>query len=175
MAAKRSGFYPLARLPRSVLGLMKEVARHLLRRPVVGLSVFARDPEGRVLLIRRADTGTWALPGGTVEWGETLRQTLAREMAEETGIDEVEFRRVVGVWSRPDRDPRFHAVTIVVEAGIGPIVRPPLNGLEILEARFFAPEEIPSEFAMTMRDYLDAALAGASDTGPGQRPAVTFE
>ena len=117
MAKQRSGFHPLSRLPKSVLGLMKEVARHLLRRPVVGLSVFARDPRGDILLIRRSDTGTWALPGGTVEWGETLRETLVREMAEETGVDQVEFQRVVGVWSRPDRDPRFHAVTIVVRPG----------------------------------------------------------
>lgn len=151
----------LSYLPKSALGIIKEVARHLLRRPVVGLAVVATAKDGRTLLIRRADTGTWALPGGTVEWGETLTSTLAREMAEEAGVDDVTFERVVGVWSRPDRDPRFHAVTVVVEASIGPIVRPPHNMLEIREARLFTREEEPREMAMTMRDYLDAARRNA--------------
>ncbi|NUP10310.1 MAG: NUDIX domain-containing protein [Polyangiaceae bacterium] len=136
---------------------MKEILRHLLKRPVVGLAIVGTDDEGRTLLIRRADTGTWALPGGTVEWGETLRETLVREMAEEAGVEDVTFQDVVGVWSRPDRDPRFHAVTIVVRARVGPIVRPPMNRLEIRECRLFEEAEVPRELAMSMRDYLDAA------------------
>jgi 8-oxo-dGTP diphosphatase len=151
---------PLSILPKSALGLLKEIARHLLHRPVVGLAVAARDDSGRWLLIRRGDTGTWALPGGTVEWGETLTETFARELAEEAGVDDATFERVVGVFSRPDRDPRFHAVTVVVSAKVKPPVRPPMNNLEIREARFFADAELPSDFAMTMRDYLDAARAG---------------
>ena len=115
---------PLSILPRSVLGLVKEVGRHILRRPVVGLAVAAHTDDGRWLLIRRADTGTWALPGGTVEWGETLRTTFARELAEEAGVVGATFEHVVGVYSRPDRDPRFHAVTVVVRARIAPPERP---------------------------------------------------
>lgn len=148
---------PLAILPKPVLGLMKEILRHLLKRPVVGLAVVGTDDQGRTLLIRRGDTGTWALPGGTVEWGETLTSTLHRELAEEAGVDDVQVGEVVGVWSRPDRDPRFHAVTVVVRARVGPIVRPPMNPLEIRDCRMFAPEEIPSDLAMSMGDYLAAA------------------
>lgn len=158
-------FAPLALLPKSVVGLAKEVARHLLRRPVVGLAVVGRDPAGQLLLIRRGDTGTWALPGGTVEWGETLRSTLVRELAEEAGVEESTFRRVVGVFSAPERDPRFHAVTVVVEAAVGPIVKPPMNRLEIREAAFFAPDALPDDLAMTMRDFVVAA----------ERPEVSFE
>jgi len=148
---------PLAVLPKSALGLLKEVARHLLRRPVVGLAVAGRDEDGRWLLIRRGDTGTWALPGGTVEWGETLVSTMHRELAEEAGVETSTFERVVGVYSRPDRDPRFHAVTVVVAARVGQPVRGPMNALEIREARFFADAELPTDFAMSMKDYLDAA------------------
>lgn len=152
--------HPLAILPKSALGILKELARHLLRRPVVGLAVVARDrSDGRLLLIRRADTGTWALPGGTVEWGETLRSTLEREMAEEAGVDDVSFESVVGIYSRPDRDPRFHAVTVVVRATVGPIVRRPSNPLEIRDCKLFADQEVPRDLAMSMRDYLDASAA----------------
>lgn len=155
---KRS-FAPLSILPERVVGLAKEVARHLLKRPVVGVCVVGRGADGRTLLIRRGDTGTWALPGGTVEWGETLRSTMERELAEEAGVDEVVFDRVVGVYSRPDRDPRFHAATVVVAAQVGPIVRPPKNTLEIREARFFTESELPRDLAMTMSDFVDAAKA----------------
>lgn len=148
---------PLSMLPRSVLALAKEVARALLRRPVVGIAAAAQTADGRWLLIRRSDTGTWALPGGTLEWGETLRDTVVRELAEEAGVTEVEVGRVVGVYSRPDRDIRFHAVTVVVAARIGAPTRPPQNPLEIREARLFREDELPAELAMGMGDLLAAA------------------
>src|SRR5690606_23697084 len=106
-------FAPLAWLPPGVVGIVKEVGRHLLRRPVVGIAMAARTDDGRWVLIRRGDTGTWALPGGTLEWGETLESALGRELAEEAGVLTWRLERVVGVYSRPDRDPRFHAVTVV--------------------------------------------------------------
>jgi 8-oxo-dGTP diphosphatase len=153
---------PLSLLPSSVVGILKEVLRHLLRRPVVGLAVAARTADGRWLLIRRADTGTWALPGGTVEWGETLRATLERELAEEAGVTASTFERVVGVYSRPDRDPRFHAVTVVVAARVEPPSRPPMNPLEIREARLFREDELPSPLAMQMDDIFAAARRGGA-------------
>jgi 8-oxo-dGTP diphosphatase len=142
------------------VGLVKEAARHILRRPVVGICAASHTDDDRWLLIRRADTGTWALPGGTLEWGETLRSGLARELVEEAGVLDAQIERVVGVWSRPDRDPRFHAVTIVVAARIAAPARPPKNPLEIREARLFARSEIPSPLGMGMDDYLGAALRG---------------
>ncbi|APR78754.1 ADP-ribose pyrophosphatase [Minicystis rosea] len=151
---------PLSLLPRSVLGLAKELARHLLRRPVVGLAVAARTADGRWLLIRRGDTGTWALPGGTVEWGETLRATFTRELLEEAGVTEATYERIVGVYSRPDRDPRFHAVTVVVAARVAEPSRAPMNPLEIREARLFRDDELPRELALAMNDMLAAARRG---------------
>jgi 8-oxo-dGTP diphosphatase len=153
---------PLAILPRSVLGLAKEIGRHLLRRPVVGIAAAAHTDDGRWLLIRRADTGTWALPGGTLEWGETLRTALDRELEEEAGVTGATFERVVGVYSRPDRDPRFHAVTIVVSVRIDPPSRSPMNPLEIREARLFREDELPGRMAMAMDDMLAAARRGDS-------------
>src|SRR3954469_24897142 len=121
----------MTRIPKGAFVLVKEILRHLLKRPVVGVAVVARDDAGRYLLIRRADTGTWALPGGTLEWGETLRVGLARELEAAAGVTRFELRRVVGIYSRPDRDPRFHAVTVVVEVKVEPPTKGPLNPLEI--------------------------------------------
>ena len=110
----------LSWLPKSAYGIIHELTRHILRRPVVGISAVARTRDGRTLLIRRADTGTWGLPGGTLEWGETLRVALDRELEEEAGVVGLELVRVLGVWSRPSRDPRFHAVTVGVECLVDP-------------------------------------------------------
>ncbi len=151
---------PLSYLPRQVLGVGREILRHLLRRPVVGVALAARTADGRWLLIRRSDTGTWALPGGTVEWGETLRSTAIRELLEEAGVTEAELGSIVGVFSRPDRDVRFHAVTVVVAARIAEPSQPPMNPLEIREARLFRDEELPEKLAMSMDDMLAAARKG---------------
>jgi 8-oxo-dGTP diphosphatase len=154
---------PLSVLPTSVLALGKEVLRHVLRRPVVGIAAAARTRDGRWLLIRRADTGTWALAGGTLEWGETLQAALRRELLEEAGVTELNLERVVGVYSRPDRDPRFHAVTVVALVQVEPPTERPMNPLEIREARLFHDHELPTELAMGMTDML-AAARGAAET-----------
>ena len=148
------------RLPKAVWGLVKETARHLLRRPVVGLVAVAKDPEGRVVLIRRGDTGEWCLPGGTLEWGETLRSMLPRELMEEAGVELLEAGELLGVYSNPDRDPRFHAVTMVVAAKVSSQQRPPMNPLEILEVKAFDLASLPKSLSHGMSDVLERALSG---------------
>lgn len=146
-------------LPRGAFSIIREVARIILRRPVVGVAVAARmRDDGRWLLVRRADVGEWALPGGTVEWGETLVSCARRELAEESGVDSCEVLRLVGVFSRPDRDPRFHAVTIVLECLVESPRRPPMNPLEITEVGLFVADSIPKTMAMGTKDMLDAAM-----------------
>jgi 8-oxo-dGTP diphosphatase len=153
-------FAPLTLLPNAVLGVAKEILRHLLRRPVVGVLIAAQTDDGRWLLIRRADTGLWALPGGTVEWGETLRKAALRELDEEAGVTHATLGDVTGVYSRPDRDPRFHAVSVVMRARIEAPTKPPKNPLEIREARLFRDDEIPTGLSMQMDDIFAAARRG---------------
>ncbi len=165
---------PLALLPEGALLLLKEVARHLLRRPVVGVAIAARTPDEKWLLIRRADTGTWAMVGGTLEWGETLTACVARELDEEAGITSATITRVVGVYSKPERDPRFHAVTIVVECAVTAPVKPPMNPLEIREVGTFAEREIPADLAMGQSDMFAYARAHRHHAGAPVAP-VAFE
>ena len=147
-------------VPAGLLKIAKESLRHILKRPVVGVSAVARTDDGRILLIRRGDTGMWALPGGTVEWGETLRETLPRELLEEAGVEQCEPGQLLGVYSDPERDPRFHAVTVLVSAKIGAPVRPPLNPVEVLGAELFDPEQLPPELSHGNKEMLLGALAG---------------
>jgi 8-oxo-dGTP diphosphatase len=150
-------------LPKGVLVLLKEAARHILRRPVVGIAAAARTKEGKWLLIRRADTGEWALPGGTLEWGETLRDAFAREMLEEAGVEGAVPGRLVGVYSDPTRDPRFHGVTIVVTCEVEEPKHAPVNPVEITEVGLFADADLPVlAFGMSdmLRDAREAKPGG---------------
>lgn len=142
------------RIPAGVFRLVREAARHVLRRPVVGVAAAARTADGRWLLIRRGDTGQWALPGGTLEWGETLRNGVEREVMEEAGARLMSLGSVSGVYSRSDRDPRFHAVTIVVRAVVREPELPPSNPVEIRDVRLFADDMIPDDIGMGMGDMI---------------------
>ena len=95
----------LTREPSPSLGLPKT--------PALTTDCVIFDPEGRVLLIRRGHppyAGSYALPGGFVEIGETVEEACRREALEETGI-KVDVLRLVGVYSDPARDPRGHTVS----------------------------------------------------------------
>src|SRR5437660_1673523 len=63
-------------------------------------SAIITNEHGEILLHRRSDNNLWALPGGTMEIGESIRQTVIREVREETGL-QVEPERVIGIYSNP--------------------------------------------------------------------------
>lgn len=65
-----------------------------------------------VLIERKNPPYGWALPGGFVDIGESVSQALVREMQEEITLD-VTIDRLLGVYSDPSRDDRFHTVTAV--------------------------------------------------------------
>ncbi|WP_199516383.1 NUDIX domain-containing protein [Nucisporomicrobium flavum] len=67
---------------------------------VPGGSALVVDDQGRVLLQRRADSGNWALPGGTMDIGETLSECVVREVKEETGL-EIEIAGLLGIYTDP--------------------------------------------------------------------------
>lgn len=67
---------------------------------VVAVTAFIQDATGRLLMIRRTDNDLYAIPGGAQEIGETISQTVVREVSEETGIT-VDVTGLIGVYSDP--------------------------------------------------------------------------
>ena len=68
---------------------------------LVSAGVVVLDREGRLLLQRRGDDGTWCIPGGALEPGETLVETARRELREETGLVATELA-LLDVFSGPE-------------------------------------------------------------------------
>ncbi len=71
-----------------------------------------RRLRGVVLIERKNPPPGWALPGGFVDYGETLEAAAVREAREETSLD-VELVGQLGAYSDPSRDPRFHTISTV--------------------------------------------------------------
>ena len=119
-------------------------------RPALGVSALVWH-EGRVLLVRRGRPplkDLWSLPGGHVEFGESLEQAVCREVREETGLDIAVLRRidVVEIIADAGAPSPHHYVLIVFAAELraGTL----LAGDDAAEARFVAPAEF-DELPMT--------------------------
>jgi 8-oxo-dGTP diphosphatase len=114
-----------------------------------GVRAVIRDAEGRVLLGRRGDFGTWGLPAGGLELGETVAAALRREVLEETGV-RILRATPFGIYSDPaysvtyPNGDQIQPVTLafLVEEWDGV---PTADGDETRELTFFAPEALPPD------------------------------
>lgn len=117
-------------------------------------AVIELQGEGIVLVRRRHFPFGWAIPGGFVEYGESVEETARREALEETGL-EIELRGLLGVYSAPGRDPRGHTVATVFVATAQGTPRP---GDDAAEVGVFAPDSLPADMAFDhaqiLQDYL---------------------
>ena len=99
--------------------------------------------KNRVLLIKRKNEpfkGKWSLPGGFVDYGETVESAVVREILEETNLSS-EVKELIGVYSEPNRDPRGHTITIAFLLHIkkGEVK----SGDDAVDAKFFELKQLP--------------------------------
>ena len=89
------------------------------KNPVPTVDIIIEFGEGIVLIDRKNPPFGWALPGGFVDYGETLEDAARREAAEETGL-QVELSRQMHTYSDPRRDTRRHTIsTVFIAKGSG--------------------------------------------------------
>ena len=122
---------------------------------VVGVTGVVLNDEGRVLLLRHRfwRAGSWGLPSGLAKRGETLEQTFAREVREETAL-QIGDIRLVRVVSGFRLRLELHFAARLTGGALT------LDGREILEARFFAPDDLPGGLLRAHRETVRMARAG---------------
>lgn len=114
-------------------------AAEKLRNPVPTVDVIIEVGAKIVLVKRRNPPHGWALPGGFVDYGETLEDAARREAFEETGL-RINLMAQFHTYSDPERDPRLHTISTVFLATAEGV---PRGGDDALEATAFARECLP--------------------------------
>lgn len=123
------------------------------------------ENRGIVLVERKNPPHGWALPGGFVDYGESLEEAAVREAKEETSLD-VELSEQFHTYSNPSRDPRHHTVSTVFIAKAG---GSPRGADDAERAQIFVKANLPApivfDHARILRDYFRYKETG-------QRPKI---
>lgn len=135
-------------------------ARKKFRNPVPTVDIIIELDGDRkrpdiVLIERKNPPFGWALPGGFVDYGETLEAAARREAREETSL-EIKGLRQFHVYSEPDRDPRLHTVSTVFIARARGV---PKGADDARRAQAFDPRRIDVPLAFDHRRIIDDYFA----------------
>jgi molybdopterin-guanine dinucleotide biosynthesis protein MobB len=144
------------------------------RNPFPTVDIIIRQA-GRLVLVERENPPFgWALPGGFVDYGESLEQAALREAGEETGLELTDLRQF-RAYSAPDRDPRQHNISFVFTAAGRGTLR---GGDDAARAALFPFDELPAPLCFDhdriLADYRSGCALSAAVPGPVRVPAIAF-
>lgn len=126
------------------------------RNPFCTVDVIIETGDGIILVNRKNPPRGWAMPGGFVDYGESLENAVQREAKEETGLD-IQLIRQFHTYSDPKRDPRHHTVsTIFIAKAAGK----PKAGDDAKEVGIFTRDTLPSNIAFDHRQILEDYFSG---------------
>lgn len=133
------------------------------RNPTPTVDIIIRVGRRVVLIERKNAPLGWALPGGFVDYGESLESAASREAAEETGLELAGLRQF-RAYSAPDRDPRQHNISVVfIAEGRGEL----RAGDDAAGAALFPLDALPSPLCFDHGEILeDYKRSLAADTDP---------
>lgn len=145
-------------------GYIKDLREFIGTRPliVVGSTVIVMNDRQEILLQHRSDTKEWGLPGGAMEPGETLEETAARELFEETGLkaESFTFKDVLSgkplYFKYPNGDEVYNVINVFFANGIyGDLSM--MDG-ESLDLKYFSLHELPAELDDRARMIIEKHL-----------------
>lgn len=122
----------------------------------LGVRAIVFDHDGRILLVRQTYAHGWTLPGGGVEFGESLKQSLARELDEEAGIAIAGAPELMGIYDNRALFPGDHVAMYVVRHWHR--LRATESNMEIAETGFFHPEALPEAMNSGARRRIEEIL-----------------
>lgn len=121
------------------------------RNPLPTVDIIIEINDGIVLIKRKNPPEGWALPGGFVDYGESLETAAIREAKEETGLD-IQIIRQFHTYSDPSRDPRHHTISTVFIAKANGL---PVAGDDAANAKIFNKSNLPGKIAFDHRNILE--------------------
>lgn len=129
------------------------------RNPKPTVDIIINYKGGVVLIERKNPPSGWAIPGGFVDYGESVEEAARREAKEETNLELVKLKQF-HVYSKPNRDPRGHAISVVfVARGIGKLKA----RTDAFRVGVFSPQSLPRLIAFDhrhiLRDYFNKRYA----------------
>ncbi len=133
--------------------------------PTVDALIYEPD-KGIVLIDRKFEPFGWALPGGFVDYGETVEAAAVREAFEETGL-RVTLQGLLGIYSDPSRDPRVHTITTVFEAR-AENYSTLTGGDDAKDARFFPLDKLPANIMFGHDEIIADFMARLARMRPEQ-------
>jgi 8-oxo-dGTP diphosphatase len=126
------------------------------RNPFLTVDAIIEIDGGIILIKRKNPPPGWAIPGGFVDYGESLEDAVVREAKEETGL-EIELLRQFHTYSDPRRDPRHHTVsTIFIAKASGT----PVAADDAAEVGIFTRDNLPDQIAFDHRQILEDYFTG---------------
>lgn len=129
---------------------------YVYKTPFLTVDAIIEMEDKRIVLIRRKNQPYgWAIPGGYVDYGETLEEAVIREAKEETSLD-IELIRQFHAYSDPSRDPRQHNISVVFIAKASGDMRADSDAEDIgLFGKESLPEDIVFDHPKILDDYFN--------------------
>ncbi len=140
---------------KGILGYLEYVTTKLSGGPYVTVDVIIELPQGIVIIQRSNPPFGWALPGGFVDYKESLENAVTREAKEETNLDLIEVKQF-HTYSNPQRDPRFHTIgTVFIAKAKGvPRAGDDAAGLKVIKLTEIQKLEFAFDHKKILQDYL---------------------
>jgi UDPglucose 6-dehydrogenase len=129
--------------------------------PALAINVIVEDKSKILLVKRRLEPfkGLWSLPGGYVEYGETVEDAARREVKEECGLD-IQPSGIIGVYSNPERHPWKHVIAICYTAKkVGGRIE---AGAKEGKTNFFKTNSIPEKLAFDHAKMIEDYISGVT-------------
>ncbi len=142
---------PFEIFQKNVIDYLRYMTKKVSQGPFLTVDGIVEYRGGIVMIERSNPPLGWAIPGGFVDYGETIEQAVVREIREETGLDFLDFRQFK-ICSQPNRDPRFHTVTVIFSGRGQGVLK---ADSDAKKAQVFKAGQLPEKIAFDHRKIIE--------------------